>query len=61
MAFTIPVLIMFVGETFGATGAGLAVSVAVMAGQIASSLSGGCFSDTSFRHETPSRRCGGWP
>ncbi len=43
MAFTIPVLIMFVGETFGATGAGLAVSVAVMAGQIASSLSGMLF------------------
>ena len=43
MAFTIPVLMILVGETFGAVGAGLAVSVAAMAGQIASSFSGMLF------------------
>jgi hypothetical protein len=32
-----------IGETFGSGGAGLAVSVAVMTGQIASSLSGMVF------------------
>lgn len=43
MAFTIPVLIILVGETFEAVGAGLAVSVAAMTGQIASSFSGMLF------------------
>jgi MFS family permease len=43
MAFTIPVLMIVVGETFGATGPGLAVSVTAMAGQIASSFSGMLF------------------
>jgi predicted MFS family arabinose efflux permease len=43
MAFTIPVLIILVGETFGATGAGVAVSIAAMTGQIASSFSGMLF------------------
>lgn len=43
MAFTIPVSMVLVGEVFGATGAGLAVSTAAMTGQIASSLSGMMF------------------
>jgi predicted MFS family arabinose efflux permease len=43
MAFTIPVLVILVGEAFGSSGAGLAVSAAVTTGQIASSLSGMLF------------------
>jgi predicted MFS family arabinose efflux permease len=42
-AFTIPMSMIVIGETFGSGGAGLAVSVAVMTGQIASSLSGMVF------------------
>jgi predicted MFS family arabinose efflux permease len=43
MAFTVPVLIIVVGETFGAGLAGVTVSIAATAGQIASSLSGPLF------------------
>jgi MFS family permease len=40
VAFTIPVFMTMIGEVFKTAGAGLAVSTAAMAGQIASSLSG---------------------
>jgi MFS family permease len=43
MAFTIPVLMILVGERFGKSGAGLAVSIAGTTGQISSSLSGVIF------------------
>ena len=43
MAFTIPVLMILVGETFGRAGAGLVVSIAGTAGQISSSISGFVF------------------
>lgn len=43
MAFTIPVLLILVGETFGQAGAGLVVSMAGTAGQISSSISGFVF------------------
>jgi MFS family permease len=43
MAFTIPVLMILVGEILGPAGAGLAVSVAATTGQIASSFSGFIF------------------
>lgn len=43
VAFTVPVFMVLVGEVFGATGTGLAVSTAAMTGQIASSLSGMVF------------------
>ena len=40
MAFTIPVLMIMVGETFGQVNLGFSLSVAGMVGQISSSLSG---------------------
>ena len=40
MAFTIPLSMVLAGEKFGARGTGLAVSIAAMTAQIASSLSG---------------------
>ena len=43
MAFTIPVLMILVGERFATSGAGFAVSMAGTAGQISSSLSGPIF------------------
>jgi MFS family permease len=43
MAFTIPVLMILVGEIFGPVGAGMAVSVAATTGQISSSFSGFVF------------------
>jgi len=46
MAFSIPVLIILVGETFGSAGAGLAVSVVGAVGQISSSISGFFFGYT---------------
>ncbi len=39
-AFSIPVMVIYVGERFAAAGTGLAVSVAGTIGQVASSLSG---------------------
>ena len=45
-AFSIPVVVIYVGESFSAAGAGLAVSVAGTIGQVASSLSGPLFGYT---------------
>jgi MFS family permease len=46
VAFSVPVLMIMVGESYGAFGAGLAVSVAGTAGQVAASLSGSVFGYT---------------
>jgi MFS family permease len=40
MAFTVPVLMIMVGEMFGQAGPGLSVSLAGTVGQVSSSLSG---------------------
>jgi MFS family permease len=45
-AFSIPVFVIYVGESFAAAGAGVAVSIAITIGQVASSLSGPLFGYT---------------